>query len=57
MKAPQVMYTPYNPKVTNDVIDNFLPMGLNKDIASKEKKEINLFIHKLMEVWTKYIYN
>lgn len=50
MKAPRFVHLTYDKKTANDVIDNFIPIGLSREIALREKQTILSFIDELMEV-------
>lgn len=50
MKAPRFVHLTYDKRTANDVIDNFIPIGLSKEIALREKQTIFSFIDELMEV-------
>lgn len=50
MKAPRFVHLTYDKKIANDVIDNFIPIGLSREIALREKQTILSFIDELMEV-------
>lgn len=50
MKPPRFVHLTYDRKIANDVIDNFIPIGLSREIALREKQTILSFIDELIEV-------
>lgn len=50
MKSPRFVHLTYDKRTANDVIDNFIPIGLSREIALREKQTILSFMDELMEV-------
>uniref|UniRef100_A0A336KH95 CSON011042 protein n=1 Tax=Culicoides sonorensis TaxID=179676 RepID=A0A336KH95_CULSO len=55
MKPGRFIHATYDERIANEVIDNFIPIGLSRDIASREKQTILTFIDELMEIRYNYM--